>query len=129
MYRLPTIILTIVFSCFSVITHSYAAEPLVETQLPDSLSAGLTHLLALVDPGEHKEFDAQRIAPIMEFVTTAKRQDALYYAGPEIGSPSAYYEFDIRRTLKDVLKYNFSPDIPAVATTPSSARLSYWVEI
>lgn len=125
---LKKIIITIFF-CFSVIAHSQAGHALVETQLPDSPSAGLTHLWALVDPGQREAFDAQRIAPLLEFVKTTKPRDTLYYAGPKVGSPSAYYEFDIRRSFADLLKYNFSPDIPAVATTPSSARLSYWKEI
>ncbi len=129
MCSLKKIIIIAFFACFSVITHSRGSHALVETQLPDSLSAGLTHLLALVDPGQEEAFDAQRIAPLLEFVQTAKPRDVLYYAGPKIGSPSAYYEFDIRRSFMDLLKYNFSPDIPAIATTPSSARLSYWKEI
>ena len=129
MCNLKKIIFITALLCLSLIAYSYADQPLVETQLPNSLSEGLMHLLALVDPGQRVAFDAQRIAPLLEFVKTTKPRNALYYANPEIGSPSAYYDFDIQRSFTDLLKYNFSPDIPAVATTPSSTRLSYWEEI
>jgi hypothetical protein len=42
--------------------------------------------------------------------------------------PSAYYEFDIRKNLTDVAAYSFNPDIPDIATMPSSARLFLWLD-
>jgi hypothetical protein len=55
-----------------------------------------------------------------------KNPAALYFVDPALGSPSGYYEFDIRCGFEHLLKYSFGPDVPAYLMTPSTTRLSRW---
>ena len=115
-----------VFVCLSFWSQAFGGENFSETMIPEMLSPGLTHLLELVDPDKQVDFDAKKVAEILNFIEIPKQQNVLYYADEKIGSPSAYYDFDVHRSLEDILKYAFNPDIPAIAMTPSSTRLAHW---
>jgi len=117
-----TVFVVIIFAA-----QSHAGKDLEKTRLPESLLPGIAHLLALVDPAGQEDFDAVQVAPILEFLKQSKHQDAIYYAEKK-GASSAYYDFDVQRSLTDIVRYNFNSDIPAFATAPASSRLSHWVE-
>jgi hypothetical protein len=105
------------------------AEPLTKIQVPVSLSPGLAHLLDLVDPEKQQSFQPDKIKKLLEFVATPKDPGAMYFADPRLGSPSAYYDFDIRQHFDRILKYAFNPNVPSYLMTPSSIRLSHWQEV
>lgn len=123
-----------IFCCCTLIIMTFlfqaasapGAEPLSKIQVPDSLSPGLTHLLDLADPEKQPSFQPDKIKKLLEFVEGPKDPGALYFAGPKLGSPSAYFDFDIRQHFDHMLKYAFNPNVPAYLTTPSSTRLSQW---
>lgn len=117
-----------VFICLIFYSQSFGSENLSETMIPESLSPGLIHLLELVDPEKQVDFDTKRVAEVMDFIETPKKQHVLYYADGRTGSPSAYFDFEVHRNLEDILKYAFNPDIPAIAMTPSSTRRAGWLE-
>ena len=99
-----------------------------EIQIPTAVNTGLDHLLALADPAQNIAFDPQLVAAVMNFIESPKEDDALYYANRISGLTSAYYDFDIAQSLEAVVSYSFNPDIPAIATMPSSARLFQWTD-
>lgn len=102
------------------------AETLTETQVPESLSPGLMHLLELADPKKDRSFQPAKIDKLLEYIQKSKDADALYFADPKLGTPSAYLDFDIRQHFNQLLKYTFNPKVPGYLTTPSSTRLSFW---
>ena len=108
--------------------RAYAETHAAEIQIPAAVYPGLDHLLALADPAEKIAFNPQLAAGVLDFIETPKRNDALYFANTLDGLTSAYYEFDISKSLATVAAYAFNPDIPAIATMPSSARLFQWTD-
>ena len=116
------IILAFLFQAASV----SGAEPLTTIQVPDSLSPGLTHLFNLADPERQPSFQADKIKKLLAFIETPKDPGVMYIADPKLGSPSAYFDFDIRQHFDHILKYTFNPNVPSHLMTPSSIRLSHW---
>ena len=105
------------------------AETLPRIQVPGSLSPGLAHLLDLGDPEGQHAFQPDKIVKLLEFVKAPKDPDAMYFADPKLGSPSAYFDFDIRQHFDHILKYTFNPNVPNYLTSPSSTRLSRWKQV
>ena len=68
------------------------------------------------------------VAGVMAFIEGPKQDDALHFADGILGIPSAYHEFDSHTDLQKVSDYAFNPDIPAIATMPSSVRLFRWLD-
>ena len=102
------------------------AETLPETPVPDSLSPELMYLLALADPDPLQSFQPSKITTLLEYIQAPKATDVLHYANPELGSPSAYFDFDVRQHFGHVLDYAFNPNVPGHLMTPSSTRISHW---
>ena len=109
-------------------TGSQANENLAELEVPQALSAGLHHFLDLADPDKTIAFDPKKVGGVLDFINRPDKEAALYYADSILNAPSAYYEFDIHENLKKIVSYSFNPDIPEIATMPSSARLFYWLD-
>jgi len=105
------------------------AETLTKIQVPGSLSPGLKYLLDLADPQNQQSFQPDKIKKLLEFVEEPKDPGAIYFADPKLGSPSAYFDFDIRQRFDHMLKYSFNPNVPFHLTTPSSIRLSRWEQV
>jgi hypothetical protein len=108
--------------------ESQADESLAEVKIPQALSAGLHHFLDLVDPDKTVAFDPKKVAVVLDFINQPGKDATLYYADSVLDAPSAYYEFDIHESLKKIVAYSFNPDIPEIATMPSSVRLLYWLD-
>jgi len=108
---------------------SMAMDCPTETKVPDELSPGLDHLLALVSPANKETLDLHIIAKLLDFVASPKPSPALYYTDKKLGASSAYYEVDIQTDLNHLLRYAFNPEIPSFAFMPSVVRLSYWSEV
>jgi hypothetical protein len=116
----------IIFAFSFQTVSASGAEPLTKIQVPVSLSPGLTHLLNLADPEKQPSFQPDKIKKLLAFMEKPKDPGVMYFADPELGSPSAYFDFDIRQHFDHMLKYAFNPNVPFHLTTPSSIRLSHW---
>ena len=109
----------------------YAAESGTEQKVDASLREELSYLLSFVgsDAAGAKTFKVDKISALMRFVAGAKDPHVLYHAGTFNGAVSAYHEFDIHRSLSQILQLTYDPDIPTVVTMPASIRLSHWIDI
>ena len=106
-----------------------AADPPRQIQVPNALSPGLVHLLNLADPNHQETFQADKIDKLLAYMEESKDPGAIYVTEAALGSPSGYYEFDIRQNFEHLLKYTFHPEIPSYLMTPSCTRLSHWEQI
>ena len=106
----------------------YATDSGTEQEVDASLREEVSYLLSFVgsDAAGNETFQVDRISALMRFVTGAKDPHVLYHAGTFNGAPSAYHEFDIHRSLSQILQLTYNPDIPTVVTMPASIRLSHW---
>ena len=108
--------------------QSQASKNPQEVKISQSIDPGLHHFLDLVDPVKNISFDPGLVAGVMEFVKSPKEDDALYFADDMLGMPSAYHEFDSQADIGKISNYAFNPDIPDIATMPSSVRLFQWMD-
>ena len=109
---------------FSAIASEASKDVVIE-----HLKPAFNHLLALADANGQAQFDATQAESLIEFVTRSKNPKETYTFGPRNGGTSAYYEFTLKRSLKDVLTLAYSHTIPSYVTAPSSIRLARWVEV
>jgi hypothetical protein len=114
--------------CLYLSVESVAAESLKEVKIPETISVGLHHFLDLADPDKAISFDPKKVAAVLDFVNQPGKDDVLYHADSILDAPSAYHEFDIQQSLRKIVAYSFNPDIPYIASAPSSARLLYWLD-
>jgi hypothetical protein len=108
--------------------RSLAGSNPEEVKIPKSIYPGLHHFLDLVDPEKNSSFDPGSVAGVLEFIDGPKKDDILYFADDLLRLPSAYHEFDSQADLGKIAGYAFNPDIPAIATMPSSVRLFQWMD-
>ena len=114
---------------FLVLTSSAAFSKGSEKTIPANVNPGLNHLLDMVTPGSTTVFDAEALAPVLDFVASKKSSGVVYASDDSFDAPSAYIELDLKQHLAELLKVSYNPNIPAYMMTPSSMRLSYWKEI
>ena len=107
---------------------SLAGDDPEEVRISKSIHTGLRHFLDLVDPKKNVAFDPALISKVMEFIEGPKEQNTLYFADDLLDMPSAYHEFDSQTDLGKISDYAFNPDIPCIATMPSSVRLFHWLD-
>jgi hypothetical protein len=118
-----------------ILLNTFLCDPargdIKKVRVPNTIINELNYLLSFV--GTEKQFphhfSSKRIESVLDFVAAPKESNILYHAGKLNGSPSSYYQFDIRRDLAYVLRLAYNSDIPAVVTFPSTLRMSHWVEI
>jgi hypothetical protein len=110
---------------------SYATESGKKKEVDASLREELAYLFSFVgaDAVGSETFQVDRISALMRFVTSAKDPQVLYHAGTFSGATSAYHDFDIHRSLSQILQMTYNPNIPTVVTMPASIRLSHWTDI
>jgi len=127
--KLKLIILMIVGAIFLILpAQSWADKNPEEIKISQSIYPGLHHFLDLVDPEKNVSFDPGLVARVMEFIESSKDEDSLYFADDVLDMSSAYHEFDSRTDLRTISDYAFNPDIPCIATMPSSVRLFHWMD-
>jgi hypothetical protein len=127
--RPKRIILLLIGTIFLILpVQSGADNNPEEKMVPKSIYPGLHHFLDLVDPGKSVSFDPGLVADVMEFVESPKEEHTLYFADGVLDMPSAYHEVDSRADLRKIANYAFNPDIPDIATMPSSVRLFHWMD-
>jgi hypothetical protein len=110
---------------------STATARAAEIEVPKAVQADLAYILSLVqaDRPTPPVFDPQRVGAVLDFVAQPQKAAAIYHAGSLNGAPSAYYEFDIQKGLREVLAVAYHPDLPGYVTSPSSVRLTRWNRI
>jgi hypothetical protein len=114
--------------CLLLPLPAQAADTPAESAVPAAVDSGLRHLLDLADPEKDVIFDPQMIAAVLDFVEAPKDNAVIYYSNAQRDLTSAYHEFDVHKDLKTLVDYAFNPDIPGVATMPSSTRLFKWLD-
>ena len=114
--------------CLILPVQSRADKRPDEVKIPQSIYPGLHHFFDLVDPEKNVSFDPGLVAMVMKFIEGPKNDDTLYFADGVLGMPSAYHEFNNQADLRKITEYAFNPDIPDIATMPSSVRLFYWMD-
>ena len=109
----------------------HATESGTEQKVVASLREKLSYLLSFVgnDATDGETFKVDEVSALLRFVAGTKDPHVLYHAGTFNGAVSAYHEFDIHRSLSQVLQLTYNPDIPTVVTMPASIRLSHWTDI
>lgn len=100
-----------------------------ETPIPQTITPGLNYLLSLVGTNHPQALKEDAIQPVIDFILSSKDKNTLYYPENHSGMSSAYYDFDIHKSLEYILELGFNPHIPPFILSPSSIRLSYWTEI
>jgi hypothetical protein len=110
----------------SIAAPLHAYENHSEIKAPESINAGMKHLLSLADPTLEVEFNPDAISAVLEFIESSKERDATYYCNIVSGLTSAYYDFDLQLDFKTIVDYIFNPDIPGIVITPSSTRVYRW---
>jgi hypothetical protein len=108
--------------------QSQAAKNPEEVKISQSIYPGLHHFLDIVGPEKNVSFDPGLVAKVMEFIQSPKDEHTLYFADDMLGMPSAYHEFDSQTDIGKISNYAFNPDIPDIATMPSSVRLFQWMD-
>ena len=103
-----------------------AGEKMTETEIPQTLSSGIEYLLSFADPGSGTRFTPESIGDVIALAVSDKPGDRLYHTGKQFGTPSAYYEFDVQKSLAEILQLLYNRRIPAFALMPSSIRYCYW---
>ena len=120
------IIFGICTGCLFLPAECRAVDGIEEIEIPRAIEVGLGHFLDLANPDKTVNFEPEKVAAVMNFINLPGKDGALYYADSILHNPSAYYEFDIHQSFKNLVSYSFNPDIPSIATVPSSARLLHW---
>lgn len=125
----PTLVPAVLFVtlCLLAPLPAQAADTPAELAVPAAVNPGLQHLLDLADPDKDVTFNPQVIAAVLDFVEAPKNNEVIYYSNVLEGLTSAYHDFDLHIDLKTLVDYAFNPDIPGVATMPTSTRLFQWL--
>ena len=116
----------VIFILLITAATSSGEDSRTETKIPDRLAPQLLHLLNLADPHRQESFDPEKIQDLLDYIEKPKDTHALNFVAPQLGSPSGYYEFDLRQNFAHILKYAFNPDVPGYLMMPSTFRLSHW---
>ena len=114
--------------CLLLPVTALAFDKLPDLKIPKTVTPGLKHLLDLADPNKEVAFNPSMVAPVLDFVQTPGKKKAIYYANIITGLTSAYYDFDIHKNMMTLVDLAFNPEIPGMATMPSSARLFNWTD-
>lgn len=102
-----------------------------EVPLPPAIDAELAYLLSFVGAGASAptSFRPEQIENTLSFIGSSKTPGLLHHAKARDGARSAYFEIDVRRPLKEVLRLTYDDHIPAVVTAPSTVRTAAWKRI
>jgi hypothetical protein len=121
------IIAAILMTALYIPAHTHG---MVTERVSDTMIGELNYLLSFVgDTKNGQPFMPERIEHVLNFVVSPAKADTRYHAGKIKGAPSAYYAFDVRRNLTQVLRLAYHPEIPSVITAPSTIRLGRWKKI
>jgi len=106
-----------------------AAENGPDDRISQTAIAGLDYLIEFVKPAASSEFDPERLAGLIDFVRTQRPAGTKSQLPERLEATPAYYEFEIKKKLKDILQLAYHPDIPFQMVSPGSMRFSYWTPL
>jgi len=106
-----------------------AAENGPDDRISQTAIAGLDYLIEFVKPAASSEFDPARLAGLIDFVRTQRPAGTKSQLPERLEATPAYYEFEIKKKLKDILQLAYHPDIPFQMVSPGSMRFSYWTPL
>lgn len=95
----------------------------------DNLKPVFEYLLTLTDNTNQQPFEPDQILPILDFVASTKSPTKKYSMGSRKGGSSAYYQFDLNVSLKDMLALAYSHKVPSYITAPASIRRAHWIKV
>ena len=107
-------------------THTRADENAV--QIPSELIPSLDKLLALTAQHDQRPPDMEAVDRVVDFLLTPKDMSSTYSAGNRKGATSNYFEFTIDRSLDDLIRLAYNPEIPSYFVLPSSLHQSRWLD-
>ncbi len=107
-------------------THTRADENAV--QIPSELIPSLDKLLALTTQHDQRPPDMEAVDRVVDYLLTPKNMASTYSAGNRKGATSNYFEFTLDRSLEDVIRLAYNPDIPSYFVIPSSLNRSHWID-
>ncbi len=106
-----------------------AAENGPDDRISETAVAGLDYLIDFVKPVSSSEFDPARLTGLIDFVRTQRPAGIKSQLPKRLEATPAYYEFEIKKNLKDILHLAYHPDIPFQIVSPGSMRFSYWTPL
>jgi hypothetical protein len=106
-------------------THCHAEENVV--QIPSELLPSLDKLLALTAPKDRSTPDMAAVDRVVDYLLAPKDMTSTYSAGNRKNATSNYFEFTLNRSLDDLIRLAYNPDIPSYFVIPSSLHRSHWL--
>lgn len=106
-------------------THTQADESTV--QIPLELKPSLDKLLELSASNSQSPPDMDAVGRVVDYLLTPKDMASTYSAGNRKGATSNYFEFTLNRSLEDLIRLAYNPDIPSYFVIPSSLHRSHWL--
>jgi hypothetical protein len=114
------------FTLCSLATDTQADDNTV--QIPAALKPSLDKLLELTAQNGHLQPDTDAIDQVVDYLLTPKDMASTYSAGIRKGATSNYYEFTLNRSLQDLIRLAYNPDIPSYFVVPASLHQSNWLD-
>ncbi len=105
----------------------HASEAKDEKKIDKGLIPGISYLLGFSGNGNETEFDPAKVEKLIAFVDAPKDSSVMYHTEGLLDAKSAYLDYNLSVNMETLLKYCFSPEIPAQSFTPTSLRLSKWI--
>ncbi len=97
--------------------------------IPPAAMTGVDYLIEFLKPTSQDPFNPAEVAGLIEFVTAARPDGIICRLPKRIEATSAYYEFKIQKSLKEVLQLAYHPEIPRQIVTPGLTRCNQWRHI
>jgi hypothetical protein len=117
------------FMAMTIVLCLNATAAAAVKSVPEDLAPAFEQLLSLAGQTNPQAPGAEILEPLIAFLNRAKDPDTTFSMGERKGAASNYSEFNIDRSMKDVLDLIYNPDIPSYLTTPASIRWSQWLHI
>lgn len=103
---------------------------LKKNKAPAEVQAAIDELFSVAQDRRPSAPDMQTLAPLLAFVDrNGKQLGESFSLGKRRGAVSDYYEFNVQRSLKDLLALAYNPDLPSALVCPASMRRSHWIEV
>jgi hypothetical protein len=108
-----------------ILPNDYSlADRLKNIPLSDAVALELAYVLTYVGSQKQQpDFEPERVANLLDFVAKPKAASELHYADNLFEMPSAYLDITVNRSLANILRYAYNPEIPYCTIAPSTVRI------
>jgi hypothetical protein len=96
-------------------------------QIPSDMKPSLDRLLELTRQDGNGQPDMDAVGRVVDYLLMNKDMGSTYSAGNRKGATSNYYEFTLNRSLEDLIRLAYNPDIPSYFVIPASLHQSRWI--